>query len=377
MEPLSIENLAFSGGGIKGIAYIGAIHELLQHADKINLSTVIRTGGTSAGSILAALYAVYNGNYEDLKTLMADDFSKFEDLTPFGKKVDALIEDFREWDWYKFVLLPWAVGKGAKTISDAVSIYEDLFKHFDAAKTGIWAGNAFKQWLAGAIDRALKKTDLNISSQALTFAKIHAADCFRIDPFVVGTNLNTGYPVVFSHLTTPDMLLVDAVRISMSIPIFFEPVERPVPAGAGHKTCLFVDGGVVWNYPIEIFDQKQFIQDFKPDTYTHLNLNLKTLGLKLDDDAAIKILQNPHILKHDSGLPAPANGIEYAGYVVNGLMNSQNFSMLLFSKNENRTVNVSGCGISATNFKLTQAQEQQLFSSGVDGVKNYITRTFG
>ena len=377
MKPLAIENLVFSGGGIKGIAYIGAIHELLQHSDKLDITNVIRTGGTSAGSIIAAIYAVFNGDYNSMQVLLDCDFSKFEDTTPFGKEIEALFSDFRDWHWYQFVLLPWAITKGAIAAHDAMTVYNDLFKNFDAAKTGIWAGNAFKQWLEDAIDAELKKHDLNITSKTLTFETMHTTDYFKIDPFIVGTNLNTGYPVVFSYQNTPDMLVVDAVRISMSIPIFFEPIEMPVPGDTSSKTCLFVDGGVIWNYPIELFDQKQFVPDYEPDPYSNLNVNPKTLGLKLDSDEDIEILQNPQILKHDTGLPAPTNGMQYAGYILNDLMNSQNFSMLLFSKNENRTVNVSGCGIASTNFKLTREQEQQLFNSGVKGVDNYLSRTFG
>jgi NTE family protein len=337
----------------------------LQHQDKINISNVIRTGGTSAGSIVAALYAVYNGDYDSMKELMSGDFSKFEDFTPFGKKVYELKDDFTKFEWWKLL----------RIIQNIDSVYDDLVEKFEATKTGIWAGDAFKQWLEDAIDVELKNNDLNITSKTLSFKKIHETDYFKIDPFVVGTNLNTGYPVVFSYLNTPDMLIVDAVRISMSIPIFFEPIELPVPINGGQKNCLFVDGGVVWNYPIELFDQKQFIPDFKPDPYANLNANPKTLGLKLDSEENIKILQNPQILKHDGGLPAPTNGMEYALYLLDDLMNSQNFSMLLFSRNENRTVNISGCGIQGTNFKLTPEQEQQLFNSGVKGVNNFISRT--
>ncbi|VFQ43138.1 patatin-like phospholipase family protein [Desulfoluna butyratoxydans] len=377
MDMLTIENLAFSGGGIKGLAYMGAIHELLKNSDRIDISQVKRTAGTSAGSILAALYAVYNGNYDAMKTLMDEDFSKFEDFTPFGREVEALIGDFRGWDWYKFLLFPWAVGKGIKTIEDASAVYKDLFSKFDATKTGIWAGNAFKQWLEDAIDAALQEAGLGITSKELTFAKIHETDYFRIDPFVIGTNLNSGYPVVFSYQDTPDILLADAVRVSMSIPIFFEPVEMSFPFDGGQAKCLFVDGGVVWNYPIELFDQKQFMPDYRPGPYGNLDANPGTLGLKLDTDAAIAILQDPGKMATDVGQPPPTNGLEFAGYMLNDLMNSQNFAMLLFSRNEQRTVNVSGCGIPATDFKLSKADEQKLFDSGVAGVQNFMARAFG
>ena len=377
MDMLTIENLAFSGGGIKGLAYMGAIQELLQNSDKIDISQVKRTAGTSAGSILAALYSVYNGNYDAMKNLMDDDFSKFEDFTPFGREMEALISDFRGWDWYKFLLFPWAIGKGIKTIDDASAVYKDLFSKFDATKTGIWAGDVFKQWLEDAIDAALKDAGLSFTSKELTFKKIHETDYFRIDPFVIGTNLNSGYPVVFSYQDTPDILLADAVRVSMSIPIFFEPVEIAFPFNGGQTKCLFVDGGVVWNYPIELFDQKQFMPDYKSGPYSNLDANPGTLGLKLDTDDAIAILQDPGKMATDIGMPPPANGMDFAGYILNDLMNNQNFAMLLFSRNEQRTVNVSGCGIPPTKFDLDKEEKDKLFNSGVTGVQNFMARTFG
>ncbi|MCP4748483.1 MAG: patatin-like phospholipase family protein [Desulfobacteraceae bacterium] len=384
MKNLQIENLVFSGGGIKGIAYLGAIQEVLQNSDKIDISNVKRTGGTSAGSILAALYAVYNGNSQELKKLMDADFSQFEDLTPFGKEVESVIKNFKTIPWglffvylftpMKFTLLPVALHLH-REISD---ILKQLFTKFDATKVGIWKGDAFKKWLENSIDDGLEKASLKITSKELTFKAMHDEAHFKMDPYLVGTNLNTGYPEIFSYENTPDMLVADAVRISMSIPIFFESIERPVTLADGtQKNCLYADGGVVWNYPIEIFDQRQYVADYKPGPYGNLMANPKTMGFKLDSQEHIDVMQNPSILKHYSGAPMPKTGLEYAGMVINDLMNSQNFSMLLFSRNESRTVNVSGCGIPATEFKLTKEQEDQLFKSGVEGVKQFLTRTFG
>jgi NTE family protein len=51
----------------------------------------------------------------------------------------------------------------------------------------------------------------------------------------------------------PDgQLVVDAVRASISIPIFFEPVTL---RHANGESSTLVDGGVVSNYPIEVFDR--------------------------------------------------------------------------------------------------------------------------
>ena len=43
-----------------------------------------------------------------------------------------------------------------------------------------------------------------------------------------------------------------AVRISMSIPIFFESIPYQYPGTA--EPQFYADGGIMWNYPIGIFD---------------------------------------------------------------------------------------------------------------------------
>ena len=47
-----VNTLVFKGGGIKGLAYLGAVHELSKHAP---LSQFDQFVGTSAGAITAML----------------------------------------------------------------------------------------------------------------------------------------------------------------------------------------------------------------------------------------------------------------------------------------------------------------------------------
>ncbi len=53
--PYPFTNLIFEGGGVKGIAYVGALTVL---EDKDVLQKVKRLGGTSAGAINATLLAL-------------------------------------------------------------------------------------------------------------------------------------------------------------------------------------------------------------------------------------------------------------------------------------------------------------------------------
>ena len=70
------KNLVFEGGGVKGIAFVGAMKVL----DKEEiLQNINRVGGTSAGSINAVLFAAGFSNQETLNVLNKVDFNNFKD----------------------------------------------------------------------------------------------------------------------------------------------------------------------------------------------------------------------------------------------------------------------------------------------------------
>src|SRR4051812_47635644 len=71
-----ITNLVFKGGGVKGIAFVGALREL-EKSD--HLGNVKRVGGTSAGALVGAMYAL-GYSIDEIETLMNSlNFNKFED----------------------------------------------------------------------------------------------------------------------------------------------------------------------------------------------------------------------------------------------------------------------------------------------------------
>ena len=68
-------NLVFEGGGVKGLAYIGAL-EVLE--SKGIIQDIKRFGGTSAGAINAALLALGYTRDQQKKILWDMDFRKFK-----------------------------------------------------------------------------------------------------------------------------------------------------------------------------------------------------------------------------------------------------------------------------------------------------------
>ena len=79
------KNLVFEGGGVKGIAYIGAMQVL---EDEGVLPAVERVGGTSAGAINATLFALGFSIAEQRTILNRLNFKNFMDDN-FGVIRDA------------------------------------------------------------------------------------------------------------------------------------------------------------------------------------------------------------------------------------------------------------------------------------------------
>jgi predicted acylesterase/phospholipase RssA len=91
---MPIENIVFSGGGVKGLAYVGALDQL-QATNYLKLSDIKRIAGTSAGSIIAALLSVGYKIDElrilseiDLKTFLDEESTKISIKGKFLKTVE-------------------------------------------------------------------------------------------------------------------------------------------------------------------------------------------------------------------------------------------------------------------------------------------------
>jgi len=72
----NFRNLVFEGGGVKGIAYVGAMDVL---KEKGILEQIQRVGGTSAGAINATLFALGFSNAEQHRILSKLNFKNFLD----------------------------------------------------------------------------------------------------------------------------------------------------------------------------------------------------------------------------------------------------------------------------------------------------------
>ncbi|WP_298436170.1 patatin-like phospholipase family protein [Geobacter sp.] len=321
-------NLVFEGGGVKGVAYLGALAVL---REKGVLDGITRVGGTSAGAITALLVGMGYGPDQIEAEVRSLDFTKFLDDS-FGivRDTDRLLHDF---GWYK--------------------------------------GDAFREW-AG---RMIGQRTGNSESTFGEVAGMKGAKGFR-DLYFIGTNLSTGFAEVFSAEHTPRMCVADAVRISMSIPLFFA-------AKRGVRGDVYVDGGVLDNYPVKLFDRQKYVEvhahptDYYTERNTLLNqagktvspyvYNEETLGFRLDSASEIAVFRDQAEPPHRE----IGDFFDYVKGLVATVLNVQE-GQHLHSDDWQRTIYIDTLDVGATDFDISDDRKNELVASGRSGAERYF-----
>jgi NTE family protein len=331
--PHPYRNLVMEGGGIRGIAYGGALQELEQRGI---LRGIRRVGGTSAGAIQAALLAVGYSAKEIIEVVNATPVQRLNDgrFIFFGG-THRLV---KQYGWYR--------------------------------------GDEFATYLSELVARKTQRPNL-------TLAELHALaqkqpDRYR-DLYTTGTNLTTQRVQVFSYETNPTLRVADAVRISMSIPLYFRAVlldaQGNVVTGTptpGQPVQVLVDGGLLANYPIDLFDYPRYLAagfTGPPDARGHV-FNPETLGLRLDRAEQIPL---------DT---APAGRQQLAPYDITDFNSYVGALYTVALENLNpmqpadwqRTISIDFLNFSPKIKRVTDAQKQQLMDSGRKGVQAFFSR---
>lgn len=193
--------LVFEGGGIKGLAYCGALEGFP------DLSMIKGFAGTSAGAIMAAFLATGISLSKIKEILLNTDFSK---------------------------IIP--------TDAWRIPMLYNIFNTY-----GYMDDTNFMNFLKTALPRDYTLKELYDERQTVLIT--------------VGSNLNTRKPVYFNYENNPNMKVTEAVRISISIPFVFRPVN--------YENALYVDGGLGDNFPID------YIRNTTPPDTKILGMRLK------------------------------------------------------------------------------------------------------
>jgi NTE family protein len=299
-------NLALEGGGIRGIAYAGAFEELDR---RHMLRDVRQVAGTSVGAIAGCLLSV--------------------GYTPAGIR-DILyslkIQHFNDGGWS-------VLGGQAR-----------MRRHF-----GWYHGHALERWIERQI---ASRTGIN----GFTFGQLHALaqkDPQYKDLYVTAANLSRQQATVFCWQHYPDMQIATAVRASMSIPLYFRAMRLDCTGRKSPDGDVFVDGGLVMNYPLALFDSGQ--------------VNKYTLGLKLERPEQI-----PHFRESTSIAPYHIHNFRtYVGALYNLTIETLNRKAPM-EEELFRTVYISTAGINPRVRKMSRDQKTLLYESGRQGVSDFF-----
>ena len=308
------------GGGVRGIGHVGAAYALEQSGYSFE-----NLAGSSAGAIVAALLAVGFSATEIRRELENLDYKKFQQPT--------VIDNF---------------GPVGKLVN--------LTNNF-----GIYSTSYFYKWFSGLLAQKGKKTfgDIRLASspQAKYTYKLQvtASDVTAQKLLVLPWDIR-------DFGIDPDKLqIADAVRMSMSIPFFYEPVVIRDKRGKEH---IIVDGGLLSNYPIWMLDDGSS------------NPPYPTFGFKfIAPPKKATFFTDPY----DENI----NFVEYVQSITETLLKACDNTHISESKGDLMRSILIPCEvkvhgkrkeIKSTDFDITPEETQALFMNGYNAATNFLKK---
>lgn len=280
-------DLVFEGGGAKGMSFIGAYEEFVDQGNSHG-----RLLGTSAGAITAALVAAGYTPDEMLASLderengrhvFAGFMGRPSELTEEELQASSVRTILRDID-LKFI--PDVIEERIDNAIARILARSRRGAHLLAfiERGGWYAADRFVDWLEVKLDSGQWNGQQRQFSQ-MTLAQFFEAT--RIDVSFVASDTTDGRLLVLNHHTAPECPLVWAVRMSMSIPLVWDEVlwqPRWGPyRGRDISTHAVVDGGLLSNFPLELFisDQPYVVQ------LMGARQDVPVLGLLIDESLPV------------------------------------------------------------------------------------------
>ncbi len=270
-----IYNLAFSGGGIHGICFLGAIQVL----EERELLDIKRCSGSSVGAFGAALFAAGYTSKELIEFVMTFNFSKII--------VDLDLNNMLE----KF---------GFDTGARVVFVFKKLLE---------------------------RKT----SNSEITLLELYNQT--GVELTIVTSSLSDNKSKYFSYKNYPNMPVWFAVRMSISVPLVFQPVE--------FENKTYVDAGIFDNYPIHIFDDEME----------------NTVGLTIDDGKSDDTYQSIG---------------KYIYHVINSAIFGNSAQKI--EKYQDHTIKIKLQDSLFIDFKIDEPKKKEFIAVGREGALEYLNR---
>lgn len=294
----------FEGGGVKGVGLVGAVAVAEEKGYQW-----VNVAGTSAGAIIAALVAAGYTQAEMKSILDELDYNRFKDTSlldrvPFVGPMTSLIFE-----------------------------------------KGIYEGRFFENWMRGL----LREKNVETFSD-LVLEEYKDDERYRFKLRVIASDITRGRLLVLPQdvvdfgIRPEDLNVAAAIRMSMSIPFFFEPVKlRNMKT---NEVSYVVDGGILSNFPVWLFDTEGGIPEWP------------TFGFKL--------------VEPQEGTPQRVRGpISLLAALISTMAEAHD-ARYIEDAQFVRTIPIPTLGVGTTEFDITKEKSEALYQSGRQAAEKFF-----
>lgn len=296
-------NGVFEGGGVKGIALAGAVSAALEQG-----ITFHQVAGTSSGSIVASFLAAGYTGSEMKQLILESPFRSFLKRAPIFN----------------------------------IKIIGPAFRLF--LKKGLFSGEMLEDW----VHRKLAAKNIR------TFG-----DLKRNQLRIVASDISQGKLLVLPDdvrqygLDPKKFPISKAVRMSTAIPYFFDPVLIRKSSRISSKLALseqfvhIVDGGVLSNFPLWLFDEERSTVNPYP-----------TIGFSL-------VGRIPNQVHKITG------PISMFQALFSTMMDAHD-ERYIEEHNRFRTIKIPAMGVGATEFSISREKSEALYKTGYRASQSFF-----
>lgn len=367
-------DMVFEGGGAKGMVFVGAMDEFVSRGHSHG-----RLLGTSAGAITATLLAA-GYSVDEMKAALVEQkggksiFSTFmgqpAPLSRAALKASVLSQVLQEID---LPLIPDSLEKRIDLVILEWISSQPTGRHLlSFIESGGWyTADAFLDWIAAKLDSGLFNGQPRAFS-SLTFEQFHAAT--QADLSLIASDTTRGLKLVLNHRTAPQLPIAWAVRMSMSVPLLWQEVHWQPGWGEYLGESLsgdsIVDGGLISNFPIELF----ISDDRQVQEVMGLKLHDNVLGLLIDESMPVPGAPPP-----PAANPAESQSSFEVGQLepvkrLNNLLNTmlEANDKAVVSAFEELVVHLPAEGYGTTEFDMSAERRIALVEAGRQAMRQYL-----
>ena len=374
-------DMVFEGGGAKGMVFVGALQELDARGH-----TPARLLGTSAGSIMATFLAAGYQMDEMLAALTEQKdnkpvFMSFLQNPPPLTRDEVAHSDIRK--LLKEINLKFVPDFIEDKMDDAIAtaltdspLTNRIFSFVELG--GFYAAQNFRDWLKTKLNSGVYPLDRGSfkKGEQRKFGDMTLAEFFDatgVDLSLVASNTSESELLILNHRTAPDCPVVWGVRMSMSFPLLWQEVvwqpEWGKYRGRDISGDTVVDGGMLSNFPIELFisDQPQ-VTAVMGDIVTD---GLNVLGFLIDEKIEVPGAEahTPAAKAIDLGQLRPVVRVEK---LINTMTQAHDKSVI--EAYEQLVVRLPAKGYGTIEFDMSGQRRDALIAAGRQATADYFNR---